>query len=464
MAARVLLIGGRGRFGSELASRLSGVDLVLASRSGPFTLDRERDSEDALVSKFSGFTHVIDVAGPFQGVPDFRVARASIRAKCNYIDICDSVEFLLAFSELNDLALQNGVFALTGASTTPAITAAVVRTFGFTRVDTIDTSIHATGGPAGLSVMRAVLSYCGKSVAQFDMGAKRMVTGWRKLQWFEKRLQTDVATGAYRKLSRKSWLTFSLQFSVDPVLFPGLFQARLRCSFRAALDSQIMQIGMSMLSWFSRQSLEFLAPVLNRLQHLFLFGSKNGALYLTVRGTKDGAFKQGRFALRAKLGHGFAIPIVPVLALLHKQIAPGARICCSELTLEEISSTIERHVQHVQVMVEESSCGNVFAGLVGKMSPVCAKFHSPFNDSPVKSGTINVEAGQSWIARIAQMLAGLPTRSKEQASLVVAAERGVDKDGNPFEKWTRYLCSVCSCLLLSFFSKGKSKERALIRC
>ena len=419
---RVLLIGGSGKFGSELANRLSSVhEVVLASRSGHVPIDRERMSEKELTSRFAGFSHVIDVAGPFQN-SDYRVAKAAISAGCNYIDIADSVDFLLGFpAELDDLARKRGVYCITGASTTPAFTSSIVRQFGFARIDSVDSSIHATGGPAGLSVMRAVLTYCGRRVVdQFDMGKMRKVIGWRKLEWKEGRLQSDVAT-------------------VDPVLFSSKLGVRLRSTFRAALDSQLMQLGMCVLSFIPKVDLVKLAPVLHKLQHVFLFASEKGALFVRARGVKQGRFIESRFALLSDGSQGFAIPIIPVLALLAKrdQITPGARICLDELSFDELTDAIECHVNQVHWRSEEINCGNVFSGLVNQMSPICAKFHSTENP-PIREGMIDVEVGTSWISRIAQFASGLPKENSLKSRLRVAAERGIE-NGVPFERWTRVI-------------------------
>ena len=432
---RVCLIGGTGRFGQELARRMPGVDMVLASRGGTLRLDRLRDSEAELEKKLRGFSHVVDVAGPFQEV-DFRVARASIRAGAHYVDLADSAEWLERFPrELDALAREHGVWALSGASTTPAITAAAVRELGLARLDRVESVIHATGGAAGLSVIRAVLSYCGRPVATFRGGRQQTAIGWRGLRWSERRLASDVAT-------------------VDPILFPSMLGVRAESTFGAALDSYVMQLGMYALSFVGRfVSVEPVAPALHKLQLLLQpFRGHRGALVMRIAGVDaSGQNIDSKFALRATGGQGFGIPIVPVIALLNgpQNYPAGARVCAGdEASYDRVRQVVSdpKFFTTVTMGFDTRVCKNVFARFLPEMDEACRFFHSSQSEA-VRKGKIDIEAGRSLLARVAQWINGFPTVSEKGHDLVVTVDRK-----HSSEVWTREIVGI------SRFSSEMSAE------
>jgi short subunit dehydrogenase-like uncharacterized protein len=71
---------------------------------------------------------VVDAAGPFQTYETntYRVARFCIENGINYIDLSDDAGFAAGIAALDDMATRTGVFALSGASSVPTISAAAV--------------------------------------------------------------------------------------------------------------------------------------------------------------------------------------------------------------------------------------------------------------------------------------------------------------------------------------------------
>eukprot|EP00658_Telonema_sp_P-2_P022698 TRINITY_DN19079_c0_g1_i2.p3 TRINITY_DN19079_c0_g1~~TRINITY_DN19079_c0_g1_i2.p3 ORF type:complete len:177 (+),score=44.86 TRINITY_DN19079_c0_g1_i2:169-699(+) len=70
---------------------------------------------------------VISTAGPFQDESDFLVARSCIAHGVHYMDIADDSRFVTRFGKaLDGEARERGVVALTGCSTVPSLTAAVM--------------------------------------------------------------------------------------------------------------------------------------------------------------------------------------------------------------------------------------------------------------------------------------------------------------------------------------------------
>ena len=139
---RVLLVGASGAFGSRLAARLAGMPglgLVLAARSLP-ALQRLRLSLEPAAATLSAATFdrarpdlgvfapdiVVDAAGPFQN-GDMALAHAAVAAGAHYIDLADTRAYVAAFPAALDAAARAaGVLAVAGASSTPALTHAVL--------------------------------------------------------------------------------------------------------------------------------------------------------------------------------------------------------------------------------------------------------------------------------------------------------------------------------------------------
>jgi len=139
---RIVVLGGLGNFGARICRALvgqTGIEIVAASRSpnhGP--ADICTDPRIRRVTLDTGSPHfskalkdlspelVIHCAGPFQG-QDYRVVHAAILAGAHYIDLADGRDFVARFSERNDsIARSADVVAISGASTVPAPSSAVV--------------------------------------------------------------------------------------------------------------------------------------------------------------------------------------------------------------------------------------------------------------------------------------------------------------------------------------------------
>ena len=175
MLRRIVLIGATGFFGRRLAQHLAaieGVELVLTSRSEEraqavakplgggakitaFAFDRDDASSVARLKMLSPWL-VIDASGPFQSA-SYDLARAAIGLGAHWIDLADARDYLLGFgAALDQIASDSGGVARAGASSTPALSMAVVKdlTRGWERV-TASISRSCPVGPA----MSARLSF-----------------------------------------------------------------------------------------------------------------------------------------------------------------------------------------------------------------------------------------------------------------------------------------------------------------
>jgi saccharopine dehydrogenase-like NADP-dependent oxidoreductase len=135
---RVAVVGGAGNFGARIVRALRGdpnIELMVAGRRIVSVAGAE-DVPGALIDiDGAGFAQavkdlspglIIHCVGQFQG-QDYRVANAALAAGAHYLDLADGRQFFADFAQaMNDQAVRAGRVAISGASTLPALSSAVV--------------------------------------------------------------------------------------------------------------------------------------------------------------------------------------------------------------------------------------------------------------------------------------------------------------------------------------------------
>ncbi len=189
---KTLVLGGYGNFGARISRALVG-DSAIQLLIGGRDLQRARllaarlggaaqgmavdlaDSGFASLLRAAGVELVIHTAGPFQQ-QGYGVAGAAAAAGAHYIDLADGRRFVCDFAAaMNGDFVATGRVAVSGASTVPALSSAVVDALsaGWQRVVSIDMCIApAQTAPRGRATLEAVLSYCGELIPVWD-GAGR---------------------------------------------------------------------------------------------------------------------------------------------------------------------------------------------------------------------------------------------------------------------------------------------------
>lgn len=193
----VLVLGGYGFFGHRIATALApeaGIRLLIGGRNAA----RARNTAstlglssahgaaiDAQSGEFSrelaglGVDLLIHGAGPFQG-QDYRVARAAIEAGCHYIDLADGREFVAGIDALDGPAQDRGVSVISGASSVPALSSAVVDLYAgrFARLDSIEIGISSGAQVPGLATVQGLFGYAGKPFLYWRNGSWTKAYGW----------------------------------------------------------------------------------------------------------------------------------------------------------------------------------------------------------------------------------------------------------------------------------------------
>jgi len=352
-STRVLLLGAYGFFGRRIAAALvrnRRLQLVLGGRDEQkatalayqlgLTAAHARaiDATDprlAMLLKKLGIELLIHTAGPFQE-QSYHVAEAAIAAGCDYLDLADGREFVCGITRLDAAARAAGVSVVSGVSSLPAMSAAVVDRYlpEFSRLDAIRMGISSGAVVPGTATIRAVFGYCGQPIRVLENGSWIEVHGWLDTVTHEFPKQVGV-----RLLGRCDVPDLELL----PKRHPGVRTV----SFHAGFASQTAH---RCVEWLARRVrdgkldslLPFARPVATLARWLQPVFSDRGAMFVTLEGLDtDGAPHRLTWNLVARDNHGPNIPCAAAIALTSKIAAgngpaPGAMPCLGMLTLEDL--------------------------------------------------------------------------------------------------------------------------------
>jgi hypothetical protein len=352
---RILLIGASGVFGSRLAKGLAleqGINLTLCGRNIA-SLHKVADglaqqvsiaqlNRDTLTAAdLTGYNLVIDAAGPFQA-SHTNVIEAAITAHCNYADLADGRVFLAAIGGFDTAAQAAGVAVISGASSIPALSHAVLDDLvaGWQRIDTIKIGIYpGNRAPRGRAVVEAILSYVGKPVRIFREGAWQNHLGW------------GMTHSAHIPGIGKRWA--SVCDTPEQDLLVKRYCPAQSAEFFAGMELSLLHLGLAALAypvrWGWMQSLRPAAGVLLWMAKLVLpFGSDKGAMDVQVSGMDaNGGAVKARWILQAEANRGPYVPTLAALVLARKlrdegKLNTGAMPCSGIIKLSDFTADFDR--------------------------------------------------------------------------------------------------------------------------
>ncbi len=331
----VLILGASGNFGRIIAKRLAQAEITLilaARRMKPLqnlqqqlkksyqnttitcqTVQADYQSLKNILSK----QHVlllINASGPFQAC-SYDVAKACIDTQTHYVDLSDGREYVCGIKTLDQAAREARVSIISGASTVPALSSAVIESaqHNFASISAMRYGI-ATGAktPRGLATTKAILSYIGRPIiTQSNVGKKKY--GWQ-----------DTYRQTYPEIGAR-WMGNCDIPDLD--LFPGHYHIK-NINFSAGMQSSILHFGIYACSWLIR-----ICPVINlgkfakpllKFSHLFdCCGNHDGGMHIILSGQdKQGKRLEYSWYIIAKQGDGINIPTIPAIYIA-KQISNG---------------------------------------------------------------------------------------------------------------------------------------------
>jgi hypothetical protein len=350
---RILVLGGYGFFGARICAALARnprIQLLIAGRDASkatalaYQLGLRAENAravDCTGPQFSqmlrklGVTTVVHTAGPFQE-QSYSVAHAAIQAGASYLDLADGREFVGGIGKLDSAAKQANVAVVSGASSLPALTSAVVDRYlpEFSRLDVVRSGITSGALVPGIATVRAVLGYCGQPFRVLENGRWTVEYGW--LDTIEHEFPKPVGP---RPLGRCD--------VPDLDLLPKRYPTLRTASFHAGYASRTAH---AVTEWVAKRvrdgklkSALPLAGLMYRVARwLQPIASDRSAMFVTLEGMDpDGDPLALTWHLVARENDGPNIPCAAAIALCGKlaagQVLPaGAYPCMGLLTVEEL--------------------------------------------------------------------------------------------------------------------------------
>ncbi len=356
MRRSVLILGGYGNFGKRIAEGLT------ASKVSVIIAGRNREKAEALKNELPpGLSQaaycdisqnldeqltelkplvVINTCGPFQG-SDYSVAETCIRHRSNYIDLADGRSFVAGISSLDAHAKHAGTAVVSGASTVPGLSSAVIEHFKgeFSEISHLKYGISpGQQAERGLATTQAVLSYVGKRLKPFP-SIKKPVYGWQ-----------DIYSQEYPQLGRRWMANCDIP---DFDLLPERYRIGTM-QFSAGLELSVLHLGLWGLSWLVRAGLplglqRFAVPLLGMSNLFNSLGSAEGGMHMIMSGTDHaGNSHTRRWFIVAKNGDGPHIPTIPAIILARQLIRReaahvGATPCLGMITLSAYLNELAKY-------------------------------------------------------------------------------------------------------------------------
>jgi uncharacterized protein DUF4166/saccharopine dehydrogenase-like protein len=432
---KILILGGYGTFGRRLAQLLtndSQLTLVIAGRSLakaqrlcaellsvgtaiPAELDRARDLEPQLRAIAPDL--VVDASGPFQayGENPYRVVEAAIALGIHYIDLSDGADFVRGIARFDEAARARSVFVLSGVSSCPVLTAAVVRRLstGMARVESIAGGIAPSPyADIGVNVVRAIASYAGKPVTLLRDGRKMSAHAL-----VDSRLFTIAPPGRLPLYARR----FSLVEVPDLELLPELWPSLRTVWMGVGTVPEIWLRGLNALAWLVRlrllPSLLPVAALIHNTRTRLGWGEHRGGMFVTVSGAlANGAPVERSWHMIAEGDDGPFVPSMAAEVIIRHCLAgrmpkPGARAGVNDVELSDYEATFARRRIVTGTRQTPQPGEPLYRRILGDayaMLPQPLQIMHDLKSELTAAGVASVERGKGLLARLAAAIVGFP--------------------------------------------------------
>jgi Saccharopine dehydrogenase NADP binding domain len=333
--ARILVIGGTGAF---TRAAKTAADLGQRARAAVSSTSLDATTVTAAALTALGAGIVINASGPFQG-QDYGLARACIEARCHYIDLADARAFVTGFAALDAPARTASVTLVSGASTVPGLSTAVIAAYrdAFEPLEAIEIAVSPGNSfDPGIATMTSVLGYVGHPIRMQIGGAGRTVYGWQGTR------RTTIAGVGPRLVGYADVPDLDLFMARDPKL--------RTVTMRAGVEVPLFHAGIWAASWLVRAGLagglpQWSAALLRAKRAMPFLGSDRGGMRVDLTGRAGGGRRHIAWHLAAGSGHGPYIPAIASVILARKLAAgqalpAGAMACVDLFTLAEFSAEV----------------------------------------------------------------------------------------------------------------------------
>jgi|JFJP01.1.fsa_nt_gi hypothetical protein len=360
---KVLILGGYGNFGKRIAKLFirQKIHVIIAGRSiikAQEALNElgELFCEVLILDVNNNFLEhlgnlipkvVINTCGPFQNA-DYHQAKQCIAFGVHYIDLSDGREFVAGISTLHESAKASGVAVISGASTVPGLSSAVVEYYlqkHFSKITELKYGISpGQKSGRGVATTASIMSYVGKKLKPCGVGNEERY-GWQ-----------DLYVQKYPQIGNRLMCDCDVP---DLDLFPKKYGIK-NIRFSAGIENSFLHLGLWCISWLIRLGLPInlskYTNLLLKISDFFNFiGSNNGGMHIIVSGVDNVGKKiVKKWFIIALSDHGPYIPAVASVVLAKKIINnelnfTGAVPCLGLVTLEEYL----RELEHLEIRTYE---------------------------------------------------------------------------------------------------------------
>ena len=452
---KIVILGGYGVFGgrlAELLADLDGLEVVIGGRSlaraqafcegfagkavvTPVRLDR-LDIAAALPQLKPDF--VIDASGPFQDYGDdpYVVVKASIAAGVNYMDFADAADFVLGISQFDAAAKKARISVLSGVSSFPVLTAAVLREIAKQmQIKSVRGGIAPSPyAGVGMNVIRAVVGYAG--------GPVRLYRGGRLTQAYglAESLRYTVAAPGHMPLRN---IRFSLVDVPDLQVIPpehgGMEDIWMGAGPLPESLHRMLNGLAKVRAKLHLPSYAPLAPLFYRVLNLMKFGEHRGGMFVEAEGQKDGQARTLSWHMLAEGDDGPYIPSMAIEALVRKAFArdspaPGARPATGALELADYDELFKNRQIYSGFRGPPIATEPLYRRVLGEafeqLPAAIAQLHG-LDRERRWIGSARVRRGKSLLARMIARLIGFPPGTDD---IPVAVTLRPEQDG---ERWVR---------------------------
>jgi hypothetical protein len=457
---RILILGGYGTFGGNLArllARHERLTLLIAGRSlekaqklcksltggaksEAVFFDRDQNVQEQITKIKPDL--VVDAMGPYQvyGDDPYRVVKACIAMGIHYMDLADGSDFVKGINQFDAQAREKSIFILSGVSTCPVLTSAVTRRLSkdMTKVHRIKAGIAPSPyAGVGLNVVRAITAYAGKKVKLFRDGKPATAHA------LTESMRYTIAPPGHTPLDH---ILFSLVDVPDLQLLPETMKLDT-IWFGAGPVPQILHRMLISLSWLVRfkiiPSLLPFAPLFHFVLNTARWGEHRGGMFVSVQGADvNGKNTERSWHLVAERGDGPFIPSMAIAALMRKILSeerpsPGARAATHELELGDYETIFREKAIFSGERASDADIKDapLYERILGpafeKLPAPLRDMHHLTTDVKIAEGTARVEVGKNIFARIMHAVLGFP-KAGENVPVRVAFQQK-----NEGELWQR---------------------------
>jgi hypothetical protein len=370
---------------------------------------------------------------------DYAVPRACISAGISYCDIADGREFVTGIVALDEEARKAGVVLLSGASSVPALSGAVVRALcqGMDCVHSVAIAISASNrATAGPAVAAAILSQLGQPIKLLRNGRPVVAYGWQDMRYLH-----FVVPGLAPIRRRLVALVDVPDLALLPIRLPGGPAVTFRAGTELAGQNILLWLASWPVRWGWLKTLSPFASWLRPLQRLTArLGTDRSAMQVSLRGEVGSTRIERRWTLIAEHGDGPEIPSLAAPLLVERLLAgreqPGARDAGQALNLSDFEpsfASLSIHQARHDIVAPPTLYARVLGKRFAALPPAVRRLHDVWFEDEA-SGLGQVLGPTNWIGRSVARLMRFPP----EGAYPVRVEF---RERDDVETWTRYFGS-----------------------